>query len=327
MPILRNDLMFRLWIVLMEFLAQYGMFLLKSFTIVIALLFLFGGLFALKRKPKSDLTITCLNDEYQRLNDHMEKAVRGKKSKKVKDQKKAKPNLYVIDFNGDIKASQVESLRDEITAVITVMGKNDEVLIRLESPGGSVTGYGLAAAQLQRLRNRNINVTACIDKVAASGGYLMACVAQKIIAAPFAVIGSIGVVTQLPNFHRWLQKNDIDVELLTAGEYKRTLTVFGKNTAKGRAKFQEELEHIHHNFRQYVLSNRDNLEIDKVATGEHWLGVDALPLGLIDDLQTSDEFILNKIPTHKVYHVKVHCKPTWLERIMKPTAKLLHPYA
>lgn len=311
----------------MDFLAQYGMFILKTFTLVIAILILFGGLFALKRKPKNGLTVTCLNKEYLCLTDHMEKTVLGKKIKKPKTKKKSKPNIYVIDFNGDIKASQVDSLREEISAIVAIVGKGDEVLIRLESPGGSVNGYGLAAAQLQRLRDRGISVTACIDKVAASGGYLMACVAHQIIAAPFAIIGSIGVVSQLPNFHRWLQKNDIDVELLTAGEYKRTMTIFGKNTAKGRAKYQEELEHIHHNFRQYVLNNRSDLEIDKVATGEHWLAVDALALHLVDQIQTSDEFILDKIPTHNIYHVKVHCKPTLMERILKPTTKLLHPYA
>lgn len=310
----------------MDFLVQYGMFALKTFTLVIAILILLGGIFALKRKPKNDLMVSCLNKDYLNLTEHMEKQVFGKKIKKPKSKKKSKPNLYVIDFNGDIKASQVESLRDEISAIVSIINKHDEVLIRLESPGGSVNGYGLAAAQLQRLRDRDISITACIDKVAASGGYLMACVAHQIIAAPFAIIGSIGVVSQLPNFHRWLKKNDIDIEMLTAGEYKRTLTILGKNTAKGRAKFQEELEHIHHNFRQYVLDNRADLEIDKVATGEHWLAVDALTLHLIDQIQTSDEFILNKIPTHNVYHVKINCKPSWLERILKPTTKLLHPY-
>ena len=311
----------------MEFLAQYGMFLLKTLTLVLALLFLFGGIFALRRKPKNDLTVTFLNKEYNHLINQMEKEILGKKHKKLKSKKKTKSSVFVIDFNGDIKASQVESLRDEVSAILAIVGKNDEVLIRLESPGGSVNGYGLAAAQLQRLRDQNVTITACIDKVAASGGYLMACVAHQIIAAPFAVVGSIGVITQIPNFHRWLQKNDIDVELLTAGKYKRTLTVFGKNTAQGRAKFQEELELIHKNFQNYVLRNRTDLNIDQVATGEHWLAMDALALRLIDKIQTSDEYIINKISTHNVYQIKVHYRPALLERILKPAAQLLHPYA
>ncbi len=316
----------------MEFLAQYGLFALKAFTLVLAILFLLGGILALTRKSKTDLSVTFLNDDYRQLVEYMEKAVLGKKTKKPKlkktpSKKKREPVLYIIDFNGDIKASQVEPLREEVSAILAVITPNDEVLIRLESPGGSVNGYGLAAAQLQRLRDREVRITACIDKVAASGGYLMACVAHHIIAAPFAIVGSIGVVAQMPNFHRWLHKNDIDVELITAGEYKRTLTVFGKNTPKGREKFQEELEQIHKSFREYVLSNRSELDLDQVATGEHWLATDALDLHLVDQLQTSDEFIINKIQSHRVYHVKVHHKPTWLEKVLKPAAKLMHPFA
>lgn len=316
----------------MEFLTQYGMFALKALTMVLAILFVVGGLLALTRKAKTDFSVTFLNDEYRHLVEHMEKTVLGKKTKKAKlkktpSKKKREPVLFIIDFNGDIKASQVEALREEISAILAIVTKQDEVLIRIESPGGSVNGYGLAAAQLQRLRDRDIRLTACIDKVAASGGYLMACVAHHIIAAPFAIVGSIGVIAQLPNFHRWLHKNDIDVELITAGEYKRTLTVFGKNTPKGREKFQEELEQIHQNFRQYVLHNRKDVNIDQIATGEHWLAADALPLHLVDALQTSDEFIIEKIQTHRVFHVKVHCKPTWLEKILKPAAKMLHPFA
>lgn len=316
----------------MEFLAQYGLFALKAFTLVLAILFLLGGILALTRKSKTDLSVTFLNDDYRQLVEYMEKAVLGKKTKKPKlkktpSKKKREPVLYIIDFNGDIKASQVEPLREEVSAILAVITPNDEVLIRLESPGGSVNGYGLAAAQLQRLRDREVRITACIDKVAASGGYLMACVAHHIIAAPFAIVGSIGVVAQMPNFHRWLHKNDIDVELITAGEYKRTLTVFGKNTPKGREKFQEELEQIHKSFREYVLSNRSELDLDQVATGEHWLATDALALHLVDQLQTSDEFIINKIQSHRVYHVKVHHKPTWLEKVLKPAAKLMHPFA
>ena len=179
---------------------------------------------------------------------------------------------------------------------------------------------------MQRLRDRNITLTACIDKVAASGGYLMACVANNIIAAPFAIIGSIGVVTQLPNFHRWLEKNNIDVELLTAGEYKRTLTVFGKNTPKGRAKFKEDLEAIHDNFRQYLLANRPDLNIDKVATGEHWLAVDAINMNLVDKLQTSDAYIMEKLSTHKVFQIKAHHKTSFLTKLLKPVGQLLHPF-
>ncbi len=257
----------------------------------------------------------------------MSKEILGKPLKKAKKTKTQQPKVYVIDFNGDIKASQVEQLRHEVNAILMIATPNDEVLIRIESPGGAVNGYGLAASQLQRIRDKNIPLTACIDKVAASGGYLMACVAHKIIAAPFAIIGSIGVVAQIPNFHRWLKKNDIDIELLTAGEYKRTLTLLGENTDKDRQKFQEDLEEIHKAFRNYVLANREDLDIDAVATGEHWLAQDALKLHLVDTLQTSDEYIMDKLVSHKLFKLTAHGKESLINKLCKPAMRLLHPWA
>lgn len=311
----------------MEFLSQYGLFLLKSITIVIACLVIIGGFFALSRKPKPKLEITSLNETYDQMSSRMVKEILGKKPVKKKKDKKLHPKLYVIDFNGDIKASQVEQLRDEVTAVLSIAKPEDEVFIRLDSPGGSVNGYGLAAAQLKRIRDKNINLTVSIDKVAASGGYLMACVANTILAAPFAIIGSIGVVAQIPNFHRWLKKNNIDIELLTAGEYKRTLTLLGENTETGRKKFQEDLEKIHLAFRNYVLENRSQLDIDKVSTGEHWLATDAFDLRLVDKLSTSDEYLMNKMQEFKAFKLTIQPKSSLMNKLLKPAMGLMHPWA
>lgn len=313
----------------MDFLAEYGVFLLKTFTMVFAVIFMFAGIFAVGRKQKPKVSITNLNKYYLDLQSKIQKEIQKKKVKKSKSKKddQDKPRLYLIDFEGDIKASQVESLREEITAVLSVANNKDQVLVRVTSAGGTVNGYGLAASQLQRIRDKNIKLTVCIDKVAASGGYLMSCVAEQIIAAPFAILGSIGVVAQLPNFHRLLQKNHIDVELMTAGEYKRTLTMFGENTEKGRKKFQEDIESIHKIFRDYVLRNRNELDIDKVATGEHWLATDALELNLVDKLQTSDEYIIANLEHYNAYKVEVQSKQSLLNKILSPAAKLLHPFA
>ena len=311
----------------MDFLAQYGMFLLKSFTIVIALLILVAGLLSMGRKPKPKLEITSLNQQHDETKRRMLKEILNKKPEKKKKDKKIKPSIFVLDFSGDIKASQVDQLRDEISAVLSIATITDEVVLRLESPGGAVNGYGLAASQLQRIRDKQIPLTVCIDKMAASGGYLMACVANRIIAAPFAMIGSIGVVAQIPNFHRWLKKNDIDMELLTAGEYKRTLTLFAENTDKGRKKFQEDLEKIHEKFRDYVLANRQQLDIDKVATGEHWLARDAFDLRLVDTLKTSDEYLNDKMTVCNVYKIAIHAKQTLVAKLLRPATKLLHPWA
>ncbi|WP_131783279.1 protease SohB [Legionella gresilensis] len=315
----------------MDFLAQYGLFALKALTSVIAILVLFAGLLALSKKHKPKLEITPLNKQYDELKQRMYHEIKGHKLKKEKKKKKEKalkdkPSLYVLDFHGDIKASQVEQLREVITAILSIAKKNDEVVLRLESPGGSVNGYGLAASQLQRIRDRQIPLTVCIDKVAASGGYLMSCVANRIVAAPFAVIGSIGVVAQLPNFHRWLKKNNIDVELITAGEYKRTLTMLGENTEKGRKKFQEEIEKIHHAFRDYVFVHRQQLDIDQVSTGEHWLATDAYNLKLVDYLKTSDDYIIERMNDFNVFKINKPTKPSLTEKLFRPALNILQPW-
>lgn len=312
----------------MDFLAEYSLFLLKSLTLVIALLLALAGILALSRKkPKPQLEITSLNKQYEKTRQHLAHEIKNEKPAKKKKEKSDKPILYVIDFHGDIKASQVEQLREVISAVLSVAQEKDEVVVCLESHGGLVNTYGLAASQLQRLRDKKIPLTVCIDKIAASGGYLMACVANQIIAAPFAIIGSIGVVAQLPNFHRWLKKNNIDFELLTAGEYKRTLTVFGENTEKGREKFQEDLEKIHQAFRAYVLENRQQLDIDKVATGEHWLARDAYDLKLVDALKTSDDYLAEKMANFNSFKITMQGKKSMLEKLFKPVAHLMSPWS
>ena len=238
-----------------------------------------------------------------------------KARKKGEDPEAKRKRLYVLGFEGDLKASATDNLREEISAILTQVRAGDEILVKVESPGGMVHGYGLAASQLQRIRDAEVPLTIAVDKVAASGGYMMACVANRIIAAPFAVLGSIGVLAQLPNFHKWLKKNDIDFELYTAGEYKRTLTMFGENTDKGREKFIEELEKTHGLFKDFVRDNRPQLDIDKVATGEVWYGRQAVDEGLVDELQTSDAFIQQRIEDWDVFDVRFVHKKNWQEKL------------
>jgi serine protease SohB len=221
-----------------------------------------------------------------------------------------------MDFQGDLHASQVKQLREEITAVLTIAQASDEVLVRLESPGGLVHGYGLAASQLARIRERGIPLTVAVDKVAASGGYLMAVAAQRILAAPFAVVGSIGVVAQVPNVHRLLKRHDVDVEVLTAGKYKRTLTVLGENTAEARQKFIEELEEVHSLFQSFVSAHRPQVDLERVSTGESWHGQHAVELRLVDEIITSDAYLLAQSETADVFEVRwvEHKRP--IDRLM-----------
>ncbi|MFA9485286.1 MULTISPECIES: protease SohB [unclassified Moraxella] len=223
--------------------------------------------------------------------------------------------IYVLDFDGDIKASAVSQLREEISAIISVAKANDEVVIRLESGGGQVHAYGLAAEQLQRIKEAQLSLTVCVDKIAASGGYMMACVADKIIGVSFSIVGSIGVVSQMPNFYDFLKKHDINIESFTAGEYKRTVTMFDKNDDKDREKYQSELERIHWLFKNHVASHRPRLDIEKVATGEFWFGKDAHTLGLIDELGTSDAYILGLMDNHNVFALNLRTKPNLLEKL------------
>ncbi|MES5709027.1 protease SohB [Acinetobacter baumannii] len=244
-------------------------------------------------------------------------------AKEAKIRRKNNQKIFVLDFKGDIQASAVENLREEITLILaTAKAGRDRVVVRLESPGGMVHGYGLAAAQLVRLRDAGFHLTICVDKVAASGGYMMACIANEIISAPFAVVGSIGVVAQVPNFNRLLKEHNVDFELYTAGQYKRTVTMFGENTPEGKAKFEEELQQTHVLFKHFVEKYRPQLNVDKVATGEHWYGQDALHLNLVDKLQTSDEYLLALLPQHDVYVINTRKKATLGEKLGLQAAQM-----
>ena len=313
---------------MVEFLAEYGLFLAKTVTIVIAIIIIMATAVANTMKQrgedKGSIIITHLNKEINDLKDEIFKAVEDehtlkkvhkeekKKAKKEKKEKKkslgkeddAKKRIFVLNFDGDPKASQVDELRKAITAVLTVAKpEKDEVMLRLESPGGMVHAYGLAASQLQRIRSRKIPLTICVDKVAASGGYMMACVANKLIAAPFAYIGSIGVLVQMPNFNRLLKEKHVDYEMVTAGEYKRTLTMFGENTKEDREKMEEDIQEVHTLFKDFVRTSRPDMDIDKLATGETWLGSRARELGLVDETSTSDEYIVANCDNAEVYQV------------------------
>lgn len=337
----------------MEFLTEFGLFIAKTVTLVVAVLVIISVILSAAQKDKDDhggdgeLRVRKLNEKYRKLRESLQARLRSESERKVfeKARKKAekakekaakarrksgeaedekKPKVYVLDFDGDVKASDTDSLRRSITAVLSVAEPEaDEVVIRLESGGGLVHSYGLAAAQLDRIRAKGIKLTACVDKVAASGGYMMACVADRIVASPFAILGSIGVVAQLPNFHRFLKKNDVDFEVLTAGEHKRTMTIFGENTDKGRAKFLEDLEDTHVLFKEYVGERRPGLDITAVANGDIWFGRRALEVNLIDEIKTSDEFLIEACDRADVISVSYQRKRTLPEKLGLATSAAL----
>lgn len=329
----------------MELLSEYGLFLAKIATVVIAIAVIAVLIVNLtqRKRQRGELRITRLSEQYKEMQEdmsvalldgHQQKQWHKAQKKKLKLEAKAakakakqdhqettKPRVYVLDFKGSMDAHEVTSLREEVTAVLAVAKPQDQVVLRLESPGGVVHGYGLAASQLQRLREKQIPLTVAVDKVAASGGYMMACVANKIVAAPFAILGSIGVVAQIPNFNRFLKNKEIDIELHTAGQYKRTLTLLGENTEEGRQKFREDLNETHHLFKDFVKRMRPSLDIEQVATGEHWYGLQAQEKGLVDEVGTSDDLLLSLMEGRELVGVRYTQRKRMLDRFTNSAAE------
>ncbi|EEU9220239.1 TPA: protease SohB [Escherichia coli] len=326
----------------MELLSEYGLFLAKIVTVVLAIAAIAAIIVNVAQRNKrqrGELRVNNLSEQYKEMKEelaaalmdsHQQKQWHKAQKKKHKQEAKAKlgevatdskPRVWVLDFKGSMDAHEVNSLREEITAVLAAFKPQDQVVLRLESPGGMVHGYGLAASQLQRLRDKNIPLTVTVDKVAASGGYMMACVADKIVSAPFAIVGSIGVVAQMPNFNRFLKSKDIDIELHTAGQYKRTLTLLGENTEEGREKFREELNETHQLFKDFVKRMRPSLDIEQVATGEHWYGQQAVEKGLVDEINTSDEVILSLMEGREVVNVRYMQRKRFIDRFTGSAAE------
>jgi serine protease SohB len=312
----------------MEILLDYLIFLLKVLTIALAVtvpLLIVIGSSKGKSQPKGTLSITNLSDKYEEMGNAVKGSLMSSKelkkfnkelskNKKKKDKGDKEETVFVLNFNGDIQASQVEKLKQEINAILLSDSSCREVVVKVESGGGSAYAYGLCAAELKRLVDNDINLTVCIDKVAASGGYLMSCVASKIIAAPWAIVGSIGVIAQLPNFHRLLKKNSIDFEMHTAGAFKRTLTTLGENTEEGREKFKSDLEDLHIIFKDFVKDQRPQVDTDVVATGEVWQGEEAMEVGLVDGLETSDNYLVNLYKEAKLFEIEFVEKKNLSER-------------
>ena len=312
-----------------DFFFNYGLFLVKVLTIVVAIVIIIGVAASAGRKAHQEgLEVEDLNKKYKALASALRKAVlkkdeQKKEAKAEKKREKAaakessdRPRSFVINFKGDLKASALPALREEVSAVLDVATGMDEIIVCLENHGGVVHEHGLAASQLARIRDKGIPLVVCVDKVAASGGYLMACVATRIYAAPFAILGSIGVLAQLPNFNRFLDSHGVDFEQVTAGKYKRTVTMFGENTDEDRAKLKEELEDVHALFKAAVSEYRPDLDLDKVATGEHWYGPRALEMGLVDEIKTSDELLSERAADRDLYALSYHIKQPLRKRLM-----------
>lgn len=319
--------------------SDYFLFLLKTLTFLVAAIILLSAVFRASRQggdggSQGKLVITKLNKALEAIRVKMRSEILTKKAlkkelKELKEQHKKeekteseRPKAYSIRFKGDIQASQVVNLRQEVTAILTTAKTGEEVIVSIESPGGAVSGYGLAASQLLRLKDAGLKITACVDQVAASGGYMMACVADRIVAAPFSIVGSIGVLSQVPNVHRLLKRFDVDVDVLTAGKHKAPITLLGENTEEGKKKHVDDLNAIHTRFKALVKLHREELDIDEVSEGDFWLAEDALGLKLVDEISTSDAVLTELCEKADVYRVQWQPHKSIEERIKSATAAL-----
>ncbi len=323
---------------MLDYLLQYGLFLAETLTVVaaVAAVILLIAALAARRRGGSGperLEVRDLGARYRDMKQILENGLLGAKERKAaakarkreakarkKDARSTRPRVFVLDFKGDMRASAVASLREEVTAVLAFARPEDEVLVRLENTGGLVHEHGFAASQLMRVRERGIPLTVSVDRIAASGGYMMACVADRILAAPFAILGSIGVLAQIPNFHRLLDRHGIDFEQFKGGEYKRTVTLFGENTDADREKLRQDIEEIHTIFKHFVTEQRPGLDIDKVATGEHWLARRAKDLGLCDELITSDDYLLAANERSELVGVRFEARKRFATRLAESVA-------
>ncbi len=312
-------------------------FTLKVVVVVLGMgaIILLIAFVAARATQKPEIEIDPLDEKLKFYRDHLESfgltkdEIKKRKKLHKKETKKEHeinvPRLFVLNFKGDRDASEVANLKEEVNAILQVAETRDEVLVCIESPGGSVQGYGLAAAQLLRIRQKGIPLTVSVDRVAASGGYLMACIANRIIASPFAVVGSIGVVASLPNFHKILKKWDVDYKEYTAGEFKRTVGFLTEITPKAEEKFVSQLEEVHQSFKAFVGKYRPGAALDKISTGEYWLASNSLSLGLVDELKTSDEFILEKFHDKwSLLGIKYEQKVPFMEKLSHVIEKGLH---
>jgi serine protease SohB len=319
----------------MEYLLRLGLFAGQTFVIVVAIVLVLLVLISMvsRGRMRHQLEVEKLNNRYRTMRRALLqrtlprktfKAHVKKESKELKKQPDNRKRVFIVDFDGDMRATAVSSLREEITAILTTAEAQDEVVVRLESGGGVVHGYGLAASQLKRVRDRNIRLTICVDKIAASGGYMMACIGDRILAAPFAIVGSIGVIAPVANFHKVLQKHDVEYREVTSGQYKRTVSIFGRLTEDGLEKFKAQIEETHDLFKNFVQSHRPQVDLSRVGNGEHWFGTQALPLQLVDELRTSDDYLFSLAEKADLFKVSYHGKKKLSEKFSESLSNAAH---
>ncbi|KZX82185.1 hypothetical protein A3715_00045, partial [Oleiphilus sp. HI0009] len=260
-----------------------------------------------KKNSDGRIIVKSLNEEYQEIQDALLKFKPLKPIKSSSIRKfKASPNkqsIFVLDFKGDKTASSVGSLSKEVSAILSVAKPNDEVFLRLESPGGTITGYGLASQQLIRLREAGIRLVVSVDEIATSGGYMMAAVGDRIIASPTSMLGSIGVIMEVPNFYNLLDRAGVQFHQFTAGKHKRLVSMTNKIGDAAKDQINQDLEKSHELFKNHVHTYRNSVNLESVSHGDVWSAKYCLDNKLVDDLMTSEAYLFDRASRANIFHI------------------------
>jgi protease-4 len=195
--------------------------------------------------------------------------------------------IAVIDVKGDILSSE---------KVVKEIEKYDEdssvraIVLRVNSPGG-----GIAQSQeiYKAVKEADKEIIASLGSVAASGGYYISCGADRIIANPGTITGSIGVITTFPKYHQLLKKIGVEWEVIKSGEHKDIGSPYRDMTVEEKRLFQDVIDDLFDQFVEVVSVERDipKEEVLKLADGRIFSGNQAHELGLVDEIGTFSDAI------------------------------------
>ncbi|WP_343192796.1 S49 family peptidase [Buchnera aphidicola (Taiwanaphis decaspermi)] len=301
----------------MEFIYSYILFIIKTLS-VLFFLHLFSKIIIIYILKKNDiylnntLKVELLNNHYKKLKNDLSFF----QKKKIINQKNVynkKSNLYILDYNDKIKKNKIKKLREEISSIILVAKKNDEVLLRLENTSDIVYEYGLVIAQLQRLRKKGIKLIISIDKIVSNGGYIIACVADHISASPFSIIGPINIVVNIPNIDKYTQTSNLNNQLNDCNTFTK-LTLIKNNTKIYVNKIFNKLDIKKYIRNSFIKDMRPSLNLNKIFNQNYWIGENAINEKLIDSINTSDDILFSKKDTHNLLKIKYVYKSNIVEK-------------
>ena len=205
--------------------------------------------------------------------------------------RKDRKSVSVVRLSGVIANGPRAGISDQACAPLLEAafrkGKPSAVALVINSPGGSPVQSSLIGSRIRRLAaEHDVPVYAFVEDVAASGGYWLACAADKIYLDESSIVGSIGVISASFGAHEFLNRQGFERRVYTAGKSKSMLDPFRPENPEDVERLKGSLEQIHEVFKTHVTSRRGGrLASDQdLFTGEIWLGQKAIDVGLADHI-------------------------------------------